>query len=116
LEWFYSIFCREMTRDQFFDDYVPSVLENFLHSENPDRLEAEIPEWVPFLQGSRYSLEQPKASLSGLTLETTPEHILLGLIKANSIYQGEHIKEVASLVKLGRKVMTTGVGLKSEIF
>ena len=35
LEWFHSIFCREMTRDQFFDDYVPSVLERFLHRENP---------------------------------------------------------------------------------
>jgi sugar (pentulose or hexulose) kinase len=116
LEWFHSVFCRDMTRDQFFDDYVPSVLENFLHSEEPDRLEAEIPEWVPFLQGSRYSLEQLKAGLSGLTLETTREHILLGLIKGNSIYQGQHIKEVASLVKLGRKVMTTGGGSKIRNF
>jgi len=116
LEWFHSVFCRDMTRDQFFDDYVPSVLENFLHSEKPDHLEAEIPEWVPFLQGSRYSLEQLKASLSGLTLETTREHILLGLIKGNSIYQGQHIKEVASLVKLGRKVMATGGGSKIRNF
>jgi sugar (pentulose or hexulose) kinase len=116
LEWFHSVFCRDMTRDQFFEDYVPSVLENFLHSENPDRLEAEIPEWVPFLQGSRYSLEQLKAGLSGLTLETTREHILLGLIKGNNSYQGQHIKEVASLVKLGRKVMTTGGGSKIRSF
>jgi sugar (pentulose or hexulose) kinase len=116
LEWFHSVFCSDMTPDQFFDDYVPSVLERFLHSEKPDRLEAEIPEWVPFLQGSRYSLEQLKASLSGLTLETTREHILLGLIKGNSIYQGQHIKEVASLVKLGRKVMTTGGGSKIRNF
>jgi sugar (pentulose or hexulose) kinase len=116
LEWFHSVFCSDMTPDQFFDDYVPSVLERFLHSEKPDCLEAEIPEWVPFLQGSRYSLEQLKASLSGLTLETTREHILLGLIKGNSIYQGQHIKEVASLVKLGRKVVTTGGGSKIRNF
>jgi sugar (pentulose or hexulose) kinase len=105
-----------MTLDQFFDDYVPSVLESFLHSEEQDRLEAEIPEWVPFLQGSRYSLEQLKASVSGLTLETTREHVLLGLIKGNSIYQRQHIKEVASLVKLGRRVMTTGGASKIRNF
>jgi hypothetical protein len=79
LEWFHSVFCRDMTRDQLFNDCVPSVLENFLHSENPDCIEAEIPEWVPFLQGCRYSLEQLKASFSSLTLETTWEQILLGL-------------------------------------
>jgi sugar (pentulose or hexulose) kinase len=112
LEWFHSVFCREITRDQFFDDYVPSVLESFLRSENPDRLEAEIPGWVPFLQGSRYSLEQLKASFSGMTLETTREHLLLGLIRGNGLYQGQHIKEVADRVKLGRKVMTTGGGSK----
>ena len=88
----------------------------FSDVRHPGRLEAEIPGWVPFLQGSRYSLEQLKASLSGLTLETTREDILLGLIKGNSLYQGQHIKEVAGLVKLGRKVMTTGGGSKIRNF
>ena len=82
-----------MTRDQFFDNYVPSVLEGFLHRENPDQLEAEIPGWVPFLQGCRYSLEQLKASFSGLTLETTREDLLLGLIRGNSLYQGSISKK-----------------------
>ena len=67
---------------------------------------------MPFLQGSRYSLEQLKASFSELTLETTREDLLLSLIRGNSLYQGQHIKEVAELVKLGRKVMTTGGGAK----
>jgi xylulokinase len=116
LEWFHSVFCREMTQNQFYNDYVPSVLDSFLRREKSGPLEAEIPGWTPFLQGSRYSLEQLKASLSGLTLETTREDILLGLIKGNSMYQEQNIKEVSALVKLGRKVMTTGGGSKIRNF
>jgi hypothetical protein len=84
LDWFYSVFCKEMTREHFYTYYVPSVLESLLQDPNPDQLEAQIPEYVPFLQGCRYSLEQLKASFSGLTLETTREHILLGLIRGNA--------------------------------
>ena len=116
LEWFHSVFCRDMTMDQFFNDYIPMVLENFLRNEDPERLEADLPEYVPFLQGCRYSLEQLTASFSGLTLETTREKILLGLIKGNAIYHQEHLKEVAGLIKLNRIVMTTGGGAKIRGF
>ena len=112
LDWFHSVFCREMTKDQFYEGYVPSVLEGFFKSDDPESLEAELPEYVPYLQGSRYSLEQLTASFSGLSLETTREKILLGLIKGIAVYHGENLKEVAGLVKLGRKVMTTGGGAK----
>ena len=115
-EWFHSVFCRDMTLDQFFDDYIPTVLENFLQSDDPDSLEADLPEYVPYLQGCRYSLEQLTASFSGLTLETTREKILLGLIKGNAVYHREHLKEVAGLVKLAQIVMTTGGAAKIRGF
>ncbi len=57
-----------------------------------------------------------KRAFLGLTLETTREDILLGLIRGNSAYQEQHIKEVSGLVKLGRKVMTTGGGSKIRNF
>jgi sugar (pentulose or hexulose) kinase len=116
LEWFHSVFCREMTIDQFYTDYIPMVLESFLHGDDPESQEAGLPEYVPFLQGCRYSLEQLTASFSGLTLETTREKILLGLIKGNAIYHREHLKEVAGLVKMSRTVMTTGGGAKIRGF
>jgi sugar (pentulose or hexulose) kinase len=116
LEWFHSVFCRDMTIDQFYNDYVPTVLESFLHSHDPEGMEADLPDYVPFLQGCRYSLEQMTASLSGLTLETTREKILLGLIKGNAIYHREHLEEVASLVKISKVVMTTGGGAKIRGF
>jgi len=115
-EWFHSVFCRDMSLDQFFEDYIPTVLENFLHSDNSDILEADLPEYVPYLQGCRYSLEQLTASFSGLTLETTREKILLGLIKGNALYHREHLREVAGLVKISKIVMTTGGGAKIRGF
>jgi sugar (pentulose or hexulose) kinase len=101
-----------MTKDQFFNEYVPSVLNDFFRSKEIDRLEAEIPDYVPFLQGCRYSLEQMTASFSGLTLETTRGKMLLALLKGNAIYQGHHLREVASLVRLSGKAMVTGGGAK----
>lgn len=101
-----------MTQDQFFDEYVPSVLDDFFDSKDSERLEAELPEYVPFLQGSRYSVEQLTTSFSNLTLETSREKMLLALIRGNAVYHGQHLKEMASLVELGRKVMTTGGGAR----
>jgi sugar (pentulose or hexulose) kinase len=112
LEWFHSVFCQDMTKDQFYNEYIPSVLDDFFNSENSDHLEVDLPEYVPFLQGSRYSLEPLRASFSGMTLETTREKMLLSLIKGNMVYQGQFLKEVAGYVKLGRRVTISGGGAK----
>ncbi|MFC1713049.1 FGGY-family carbohydrate kinase [Candidatus Poribacteria bacterium] len=108
LDWFHSMFCMDMTENQFFMEYVPSVLNDFLGSEDVDLLDADLPEYVPFLQGSRYSLEPLHAGFSGLSLETTREKMLLSLIKGNTLYHGRHLAQVARLVKLGNKIMTSG--------
>ncbi len=112
LEWFRSVFCQEMDEDRFFKEYVPSVLSHFFDKRDPDHREANLPQYLPFLQGSRYSLEQLKASFSGLTLETTREGMLLSLIKGNTAYQGQFLREAAGLVKLGRKVTISGGGAR----
>jgi sugar (pentulose or hexulose) kinase len=116
LEWFQSVFCREMTEDHFYNEYIPSVLAEFFSRDDIDREEADLPVYVPFLGGSRYALEQMKASFSDVTLETTREHLLLSLIRGNAVYQGTHLKEVAGMMKLGHKVMTTGSGAKIRGF
>jgi len=68
--------------------------------------------YEPYLAGSRYALEQLKASFSGVTLETTREHLLLSLIRGNAVYQGTHLKEVSGMMTLGRRMMTTGNAAK----
>ena len=108
LEWYRSVFCRDMTEDQFFTDYLPHVLGAFLDDPEVDALEAQLPVYVPYLQGSRYSLEQLTAGFSGLTLQTTREMILLSIVRGNLTYDGENLKEVAGVVRIRREVMTTG--------
>ena len=116
LEWFHSVFCQDMTRTQFFEEYVPDVLAGFLSSENLDVLDASLPGYVPFLQGSRYSLEQLTASFSNLSLETTRDKMLLGLLKGNAAYQRQHLEEVARVIRLGDRVITSGGGAKIKHF
>lgn len=106
------VFCRDMPAEQFYERYIPSVLSDFFGSADIDREESGIPEYIPFLQGSRYSMEQLKAGFSGLTLETTRDKVLLAVIKGNAVYHGKHLKEMAAMVNLSRKVMVTGGGAK----
>jgi cell division ATPase FtsA len=37
---------------------------------------------------------------------------LLSLIRGNAVYHGEHLREVGGMVKLGRRVISTGGGAK----
>jgi sugar (pentulose or hexulose) kinase len=108
LEWFQSVFCREMSESQFYERYIPETLGAFFDSPDSARREAELPGYAPFLGGSRYSTERLTAAFTGVSLETTRESLLLALIRGNAVYHGDHLKEVARLVKLGRRVATTG--------
>ena len=88
------------------------MLDAFLRSPDPDAREAELPEYVPYLGGSRYSLERLKAGFSGLTLETTREDLLLSLVRGNATYLGGHLREVAELVRIGHRVGISGGGAR----
>jgi sugar (pentulose or hexulose) kinase len=112
LEWFHATFCAGMPEAHFYDEYIPSVLESFFACGDIERREARLPVYVPYLGGSRYSLEQLTASFQGVTLETTREDMLLAVIRGNALYHGEHLREAGRVVKLGRKVVTTGGGAK----
>jgi sugar (pentulose or hexulose) kinase len=108
LEWFRTVFCTDMPESCFYQKYIPAVLEDFFGNSDCDRIEAELPEYIPFLGGSRYSLENMKAAFEGVTLETDRKALLLSLIRGNALYHGHHLHEVGSMVKLGRRVITTG--------
>jgi xylulokinase len=108
LEWFRSVFCADMPEKRFYREYIPSVLDEFFASADCDRVEAELPDYIPFLGGSRYSMEKMRAAFNGLTLETDRKALLLSLIRGNAMYHGQHLREVGTMVKLGRRVITTG--------
>ena len=108
LEWFRSVFCADMSEGSFYREYIPSVLDEFFGNPDCDRMEAELPGYIPYLGGSRYSLEKMKAAFNGVTLETDRKALLLSLIRGNAMYHGQHLREVGTMVKLGRRVITTG--------
>jgi xylulokinase len=112
LEWLRRVAFSELGEDQFYGDHVPHVIDEFFRGPDPDACEAELPEYVPYLGGSRYSLEPLKAVLSGLTLETTREDVLLSVIRGNAIYLGEHLRSVAELVPMGRRIGISGGGAR----
>jgi xylulokinase len=112
LDGFRRVACSELGDDEFYAEYVPRVLDEFFRGPDPDAREAELPEYVPYLGGSRYSLERLTAGLGGLTLETTREDLLLSIVRGNAAYLGGHIREVAELVPIGRRVGISGGGAK----
>jgi xylulokinase len=112
LDWFRRIACSELGDDEFYAEYVPGVLNAFFRGPDPDAREAELPEYMPYLGGSRYSVESLTAAFSRLTLETTREDLLLSLIRGNAMYLGEHLRDVAELVRIGHRVGISGGGAR----
>jgi xylulokinase len=114
LEWFKSVFCSEMTDEEFYNDYLPAVVQRFFASESVAATEQHLPGYGPFLGGSRYSLERETGFFDRLDLETTRDEMLLALVRGVSQYSGSHLKEVAKFVSLGSSVLITGMGASSD--
>ncbi len=103
LEWFHSVFCRDMTPDQFYKEYLPGVIEK--------KLDKNCPSYEPYLQGSRYSVQTLKASFNEIDVTTTRDEFLLALLKGNNMYLASHLAKVAPVVKLSRSIKLTGGAL-----
>lgn len=101
LEWFRTLFCSEMTIEDFHRLFIPRSIELWLERESGVT-------YVPFLLGSRYSLEPLKASFSGLTAETTREELLAALVRGLCHYQRAHLEEIAAQVTLTQAIYVTG--------
>lgn len=101
LEWFRELFCNEMTADAFYGEFMNYAVERWLGRTS------EVT-YVPFLMGSRYSLEPRKAAFTGLTRQSSREELLAGLVKGLCEYQREHLKEIALEVPLKETIYVTG--------
>lgn len=101
LEWFRALFCSEMTVDHFHRHFIPQALDRWLERESGVT-------YVPYLSGSRYSLEPLKASFAGLTAETTRDELLAALVRGLCHYQRAHLEEIGTRVPLAREIHVTG--------
>ncbi len=108
LDWFKSLFCSELTTEEFYNSLLPQVIESWL-----DRRSSVT--YVPYLMGSRYSQEPLKAQLLGLTRQTTREEILAAIVKGLCEYQKAHLEEIAKNVTLQNVIHVTGGALNPAL-
>ena len=92
-EWFRKLFCSEMSPDDYFGNFMPNAIDGWLDRESGVT-------YVPYLTGSRYSLQPLKAEFLGMTQETTREEMFAALVKGLCLYQREHLKEIALEIPL----------------
>ncbi|MGD8520296.1 MAG: FGGY family carbohydrate kinase [Desulfobacterales bacterium] len=100
-EWFHGLFCSEMSADQFFGEFMPAAIDKWLNQDSGVT-------YVPYLMGSRYSLEPLKAAFSGLTQETSSEELLAAMVRGLCEYQKENLIEISSEIPLKRQILVSG--------
>jgi len=101
LDWFRELFCSELNTEEFYNGFLPKAIENWLDCESSVT-------YVPYLMGSRYSLEPLKAQLSGLTQQTTREEILAAIVRGLCEYQKAHLDDIEKNVSLQNVIHVTG--------
>lgn len=100
-EWFHSLFCSEMSADRFYSEFVPEALDTWVNRAN-------AVDYVPYLMGSRYSLENLKAEFVNLTQDVTRQQLLASMVRSLCRYQREHLKEIALRIPLSERITLTG--------
>ena len=94
--------------DPFYEDFVLHAIDEWVDRESGVT-------YVPYLLGSRYSLEPLKAEFLGLTAETTREELLAALIRGLYQYQREHLDEISIQVPLKEEIHVTGGAVNPAI-
>jgi len=105
LEWFWSQFCRDLSRETFYEELVPAALEAW-----PEDGEVTF---APYLTGDRQSLEKRTATWSGLTLGTTREEMLAAVLKSMNRVLAGTLRQASEVLELKPVVKLTG-GMSDE--
>jgi hypothetical protein len=106
-KWFANVFCKDMSLDSFFKDFLPQALKKVLEREKEGEV-LDLPGFLPYLSGDRYSVENIWASITNLHLSHNREHILAGMVKTSMELTGEHLKQLSQKVKLSQELILTG--------
>lgn len=108
LDWFRHLFCNELNAEEFYNQFLPNAVETWLERDSGVT-------YVPYLMGSRYSLEPLKAQLLGLTQQTSREEILASIVRGLCEYQKKHLEEVGNSVPLQNTIHVTGGAVNSAL-
>jgi xylulokinase len=101
LEWFRSQFCREMGEKEFYRSYLGRILQ--------EKRRCPV-KFHPHLAGDRTSLNQKRASFTGLTLSTSRDDCLYAMMEAISGRTEKTLDKMAKQIHLDRVINLTGGG------
>ena len=101
MEWFRVNFCREMSKEIFYNKYLAEVL-----------IPGSVPEarFHPFLAGDRHRIKRKSGSFTRLTLNSTREDILLALMHGITSFQMESLSEWKKKTSLSNEIYHVGGG------
>jgi xylulokinase len=100
-EWYKNLCCSEMSNNYFFNYFLPDAIDEWINKE----ISAQ---YIPYLMGSRYSLDPLKAEFKGLTVESSRSQMATAMVKGLCEYQKAHIEEIAQQLQLADKMHITG--------
>ena len=101
LEWFRNNFCKEMTKESFYNEYLKEVLAP---NQVPDA------RFYPYLSGDRHRIKRKSGAFNRLTLNTNRDDLLLALAHGIISFQIESIAEWKKQVQLSDKIYHVGGG------
>ena len=101
LEWFRNNFCKEMTKETFYEEYLKEVL-------TPDK-EPEA-RFYPYLTGDRHRIKRKSGAFTRMTLNTNRDDLLLALAHGIISFQIESISEWKKSIELSNKIYHVGGG------
>jgi sugar (pentulose or hexulose) kinase len=107
LDWFKKEFCREMTDEDFFREYMPKVIA----AGAP----AKTVRFLPYLSGDRHSLKKKRGGFTGLSLDTGRDALLAALLRGINEPILNTLRICGEKMKLGANIKITG-GLANESY
>ena len=106
IEWFYENFYKEMDEKYFFKEYLPGLL---------NKQGKDIPKFVPYLCGDRYSIADKSASFTRIKLNMNRDDFLLSILNGIALNTKKYVDEVGKKIKLDNTIYASGGSIKEII-
>ncbi len=106
VDWFYTQFCKEMSKEEFYEYVAKSILTCSKGNEVT---------FDPYLTGDRQSLRKKKAAVRGLTLNATRDQILYAMLKSMQGVLRGAITKAGKVVELSKVIKISG-GMANDTY
>lgn len=99
IEWFYENFFKDMEEQYFFKKYLPILSNKEIKN---------IPTFIPYLCGDRYSIKDKSASFSQIRLNMSRDDFLLSILRGIALSTKKYVEGMGRRIKLDNVIYTSG--------